>query len=41
MEQEGVTVNNFFNYNFLRFSTDFELFLRFHVKAGLTKLVII
>jgi hypothetical protein len=26
VEEEGVIVNNFCNYIFLRFSTDFELF---------------
>jgi hypothetical protein len=38
MEEEGVIVNNFCNYNFLRFSTDFELFQRFQVKLDLAKL---
>jgi hypothetical protein len=38
MEEEGVIVNNFCNYNLLRFSTNFELFQRFLVKLDLTKL---
>jgi hypothetical protein len=41
MEEEGVIVYNFCNCNFLRFSTDFELFQRFQVKAGLTRFVLI
>jgi hypothetical protein len=40
MEEEGVIVNNFRNYNFLRFSTYFELFPRFQVKTGLTRFVL-
>jgi hypothetical protein len=40
MEEEGVIVNNFCNYNFLRFSMDFELFQRFQVKDGLTRFVL-
>jgi hypothetical protein len=40
VEEEGVIVNNFCNYNFLRLSTDFELFQRFQVKAGLTRFVL-
>jgi hypothetical protein len=40
MEEEAVIVNNFCNYNFLIFSTDFELFQRFQVKAGLTRFVL-
>jgi hypothetical protein len=38
VEEEGGIVNNFCNYNFLRFSTDFELFQRFQVTLDLTKL---
>jgi hypothetical protein len=37
VEEEGVIVNNFCNYNFLRFSTDFELF---QVKGGLIRFVL-
>jgi hypothetical protein len=40
VEKEGVIWNNFCTYNFLRFSTDFELFQRFQVKAGLTRFVL-
>jgi hypothetical protein len=40
VEGEDVIVNNFCNYNFLRLYTDFELFQRFHVKAGLTGFVL-
>jgi hypothetical protein len=40
MEEEGVIVNNFCNYNFLRFFTDFKLFQRFQVKAGLNRFVL-
>jgi hypothetical protein len=36
--EEGVIVNNFYNYNLLRFSTNFELFQRFQAKAGLKDL---
>jgi hypothetical protein len=32
MEEDGVIVNNFYNYNLLRFSMDFELFQRFQVR---------
>jgi hypothetical protein len=38
VEEEGVIVNNFCNYNFLRFPTNFKLFQRFQVKLDLTKL---
>jgi hypothetical protein len=41
MEIEYVIWNNFCNYNFLKFSTDFELFQRLQVKAGLTRFVLI
>jgi hypothetical protein len=34
VEEEGVIVNNFCNYNILRFSTDFELFQRFQVSSA-------
>jgi exoribonuclease II len=37
MEEEGVIVNNFCNYNFLRLSMDFEIF---QVKAGWTRFVL-
>jgi hypothetical protein len=40
MEEEGLIVNNFCNYIFLKLSTDFELFQGFHVKAGLTIFVL-
>jgi hypothetical protein len=30
--------NTFHYYNFFQFNTDFELFKRFHVKVGLTKM---
>jgi hypothetical protein len=40
VEEEGVIVNNFCNYNFHILSTDFELFQRFQVKAGLTRFVL-
>jgi hypothetical protein len=40
VEEEGVIVNNFCNCNFLIFSTNFELFQRFQVNAGLTKFVL-
>jgi hypothetical protein len=40
VEEEGVIVNNFCNYNFFIFSMDFELFQKFHVKAGLTRFVL-
>jgi hypothetical protein len=34
-------VNNFCNYNFLRFSSDFDLLQRLQVKADLTKLALL
>jgi hypothetical protein len=40
VEEEGVIVNRFCNYNFLRFSTDKKLFQIFQVKAGLTRFVL-
>jgi hypothetical protein len=40
IEEEGIIVINFCNYSFLRFSTDFELFQLFEVKAGLTSIVL-
>jgi hypothetical protein len=38
MEIEDVIWDNFCNYNFLRFSTNFELFQKFRVKNSLTEL---
>jgi hypothetical protein len=40
MKEECIFVNNLCNYNILRFSTDFELFQSFQVKAGLTRFVL-
>jgi hypothetical protein len=40
VEEEGVIVNNFCNYNLLRFSMYFELLQRFYVKAGLTRFML-